>query len=116
MWKCEQCGEEIEDQFEACWKCTRTEPESPPETEPLASQPAETTAPMMPPSPLPEWRLKYQYFRGSWVSWTDLFSEAAAFATRLGRDRVVSISHSEDQNDGIVTVWYWAHVSDEPMQ
>ena len=21
MWKCERCGEEIEDQFKACWKC-----------------------------------------------------------------------------------------------
>lgn len=26
MWKCERCGEEIEDQFKACWKCA--EPES----------------------------------------------------------------------------------------
>lgn len=23
MWKCEQCGEEIEDQFDSCWNCTR---------------------------------------------------------------------------------------------
>jgi hypothetical protein len=21
MWKCQKCGEEIEDQFESCWKC-----------------------------------------------------------------------------------------------
>ena len=21
MWKCAQCGEEIEDQFDSCWKC-----------------------------------------------------------------------------------------------
>jgi hypothetical protein len=21
MWKCEQCGEQIEDQFDTCWKC-----------------------------------------------------------------------------------------------
>jgi len=22
MWKCAQCGEEIEDQFDSCWKCS----------------------------------------------------------------------------------------------
>ena len=22
MWKCKKCGEEIEDSFDACWKCT----------------------------------------------------------------------------------------------
>jgi DNA-directed RNA polymerase subunit RPC12/RpoP len=27
MWKCERCGEEIEDQFDSCWKCTQPEPE-----------------------------------------------------------------------------------------
>jgi hypothetical protein len=21
MWKCQVCGEEIEDQFDSCWKC-----------------------------------------------------------------------------------------------
>jgi hypothetical protein len=30
MWKCERCGEEIEDQFKSCWKCAEQEaaPES----------------------------------------------------------------------------------------
>jgi hypothetical protein len=23
MWRCVQCGEEIEDQFDSCWKCAR---------------------------------------------------------------------------------------------
>jgi hypothetical protein len=25
MWKCERCGEEIEDQFKSCWKCADQE-------------------------------------------------------------------------------------------
>jgi DNA-directed RNA polymerase subunit RPC12/RpoP len=25
MWKCERCGEEIEDQFKSCWKCAEQE-------------------------------------------------------------------------------------------
>ena len=53
-------------------------------------------------------RLEYSVFRGVWASFDDLFSEAAAFATSIGRDRIVSISHSEDKDDGVVTVWYWA--------
>lgn len=53
-------------------------------------------------------RLEYSVFRGVWASFDELFSDAAAFATSIGRDRVVSISHSEDKDDGVVTVWYWA--------
>jgi hypothetical protein len=40
--------------------------------------------------------------------WEELFREAADFATTIGPDRVISISHSEDENDGVVTVWYWS--------
>ena len=52
--------------------------------------------------------LKFRVFRGAWASFDELFSEAAEFATSIGRDRVVSISHSEDKNDGVVSVWYWS--------
>jgi hypothetical protein len=52
-------------------------------------------------------RVRFQSFRGRFESWETLFSEAANFATSLGPDRVISISHSEDHNDGVVTVWYW---------
>ena len=51
---------------------------------------------------------RFEVFRGTLTSWHTLFSEAAAFASSVGRDRVISISHSEDQNEGVVTVWYWA--------
>jgi hypothetical protein len=53
-------------------------------------------------------RMEFEIFRGVWASFDQLFAEAAAFATSLGRERVVSISHSEDKDDGVVTVWYWA--------
>jgi hypothetical protein len=39
---------------------------------------------------------------------TRLFAEAAAFATQVGRERRISISHSEDQATGVVTAWYWS--------
>jgi hypothetical protein len=41
------------------------------------------------------------------ATWNQLFQEAADFATSIGRDRLIGISHSEDHNDGVVTVWYW---------
>jgi hypothetical protein len=44
-----------------------------------------------------------------------MFAEAAAFATELGRDRLILISHSHGPStdtwspdgSGVVTVWYW---------
>ena len=47
-------------------------------------------------------------FRGTLATWDDLFSEAAEFATKLGRERLITISHSADQSNGVVAVWYWA--------
>jgi hypothetical protein len=52
--------------------------------------------------------VRFMEFRSSFKSWNDLFSEAAAFATTLGRERLISISHSEDQGKGVVAVWYWS--------
>ncbi len=52
-------------------------------------------------------RVEFRVFRSSMKSWQALFEEAAAFATEVGPDRVISIAHSEDQNEGVVTVWYW---------
>jgi hypothetical protein len=53
-------------------------------------------------------RAKFEVFRGTFATWTTLFSEAAHFAGVIGPDRVISISHSATHSDGVVTVWYWA--------
>ena len=50
----------------------------------------------------------YKVFRGTFATWNSLFDEAAAFASQLGSDRLISISHSEDKDDGVVAVWYWS--------
>lgn len=52
-------------------------------------------------------RIRYKMFRGIIASWERLFEQAAKFGSSLKPDRLISISHSEDGNDGIVTVWYW---------
>ena len=50
-------------------------------------------------------QIKFRKFvRGDWET---IFQEAAEFATTIGPDRVVSISHSADGSKAIVTVWYW---------
>lgn len=54
-------------------------------------------------------QVSYQVFRGAWASWNQLFQDAADFATGCGPGNVISISHSEDDNEGVVTVWYWAN-------
>jgi hypothetical protein len=51
--------------------------------------------------------LEYEVFRGAWISWGELFRQAADFASRLGSDRLLGISHSCDRTDGVVTIWYW---------
>jgi hypothetical protein len=40
-------------------------------------------------------------------SWDDLCAEAAAFATEQGRERLINLSVSEDDNEGVIVVWYW---------
>lgn len=52
-------------------------------------------------------KVRFETFRGTWASWDQLFREAADFAASLGKERLISISHSEDKDDGVVTVWYW---------
>jgi hypothetical protein len=51
--------------------------------------------------------VRCELFRSTFDSWDSLFGEAAEFATQIGRERLIGISHSEDGNDGVVAVWYW---------
>jgi len=93
MWICKQCGEQIDDQFDSCWKCSTAKDSSP-------------ATPENQPGTPPKWRLTYRKFRGRLATWEQLFSEAAAFANEAGPDRIVNISHSADGGDGVVVVWY----------
>ncbi len=56
-------------------------------------------------------RVVYKHFSSSVASWESLFEDAAAFATTIGKDRLIGISHShggpEFLGSGVVTVWYW---------
>jgi hypothetical protein len=52
--------------------------------------------------------VNYKHFRGTFITWPELFDQAADFATTIGMERLISISHSEDKDDGVIAVWYWA--------
>ena len=60
-------------------------------------------------------RVTYKHFESASKSWEIMFAEAAAFATKVGRDRLIGISHSHggggamfgEGGSGVVTVWYW---------
>ena len=52
-------------------------------------------------------RVSFKRFEAMMKSWGVLSREAADFATELGKERVISISHSADQSTGVIIVWYW---------
>ncbi|HEX8637985.1 MAG TPA: hypothetical protein VF692_07985 [Pyrinomonadaceae bacterium] len=53
-------------------------------------------------------RVKFEIFRsGGIYSKKNLFTLAADFANLIGREQVINISHSQSENEDIVTVWYW---------
>ncbi|MBN1818545.1 MAG: hypothetical protein JW828_14375 [Sedimentisphaerales bacterium] len=52
-------------------------------------------------------RVTFEMFSGMLIRWEDLFQQACDFATKIGKDRLINISHSENHKKGIVTVWYW---------
>lgn len=58
---------------------------------------------------MPAMRVTFRTFRGTITTFEELFSQAANFATGVGKDRLINISHSEDWNHGVVTVWYWTN-------
>jgi hypothetical protein len=65
---------------------------------------------LMSPRPI----VRFEVFRGTFASWNQLFEQAAEFASHIGRERLISISHSEDKDDGVVAVWYWDVQSNQP--
>jgi hypothetical protein len=60
-------------------------------------------------------RVAYKQFESATQSWESMFAEAADFATTVGCDLLIGISHSHggggellgSGGSGVVTVWYW---------
>ncbi len=56
-------------------------------------------------------RVLCKHFKATFKSWDRLFMQAADFATTVGPDRLISVSHSHYHSEGIVTVWYWGEAA-----
>jgi hypothetical protein len=52
-------------------------------------------------------QVRFQLFKSVMKSWADLCGEAAAFASEKSKERLITISVSEDHNEGVIVVWYW---------
>jgi len=52
-------------------------------------------------------QVSFQVFKSHMKSWTDLCTEAAAFASEKGKERLINVSVSADSGQGIIVVWYW---------
>jgi hypothetical protein len=61
------------------------------------------------------------HFESTSESWESMFTAAADFASEVGPDRLIGISHSHGQmppfgsSSGVVTVWYWEIESAEHL-
>lgn len=59
--------------------------------------------------------VRHRIFESSHKSWEDLCNEATAFATSVGRDRLINISLAAGGGTeflglggkGVIVVWYW---------
>ena len=110
MWVCPKCNAEVDTDFEVCWSCGRARDGtevSQPELPVGAIQAEPPPAQAQKESEETARRVSFRIFRSHWQSWEELFDQAADFASTLGPGRLISISHSEDDNEGVVTVWFW---------
>lgn len=67
-------------------------------------------------STTPTLTVKYKYFKQTLSTWDDMFTEAAAFAASIGRERLINISHSHSHYEGVVTIWYWDQPGTDPAE
>ena len=54
-------------------------------------------------------QVRHRLFEATFKSWETLCEEAAAFATTVGRDRLIniSVSQADTGGKGVIFVWFW---------
>jgi hypothetical protein len=60
-------------------------------------------------------RLFFKSFDSKMASREKLFKAAVEYANQLGRDRILTLSHSEDRDNIVITIWYWAEDELKPI-
>jgi hypothetical protein len=52
-------------------------------------------------------RVLFKSFDSKMASREKLFKAASEFASVVGPERLITISHSEDRDNIVITIWYW---------
>jgi hypothetical protein len=52
--------------------------------------------------------VKLEVFRGSRQAWNETLDEATQFVHKIESEKLIGITHSIDQTEGVVAVWHWA--------
>lgn len=60
-------------------------------------------------------RLFFKAFDSKMASREKLFKAAVEYANQLGRERILTLSHSEDRDNIVITIWYWAEEEIKPV-
>lgn len=50
----------------------------------------------------------FKVFDSKMASREKLFKAAVEFANKIDRERLINITHSEDRDNIVITIWYWA--------
>ncbi|OAI55108.1 hypothetical protein AYO44_02920 [Planctomycetaceae bacterium SCGC AG-212-F19] len=58
-------------------------------------------------------RITYKSFDSKMASREKLFKSAIDFANKLNRQDLINITHSEDRDNIVLTVWYWTEEPDK---
>jgi len=52
-------------------------------------------------------RVRFKTFQSQFGLRERVLQKVAEFAQQVGRERLISISHSEERDNAIITLWYW---------
>jgi hypothetical protein len=50
---------------------------------------------------------KFKLFKSHFDSWETMCTQVCEFLNTLGPGQVISVSHSQESQLGVITVWYW---------
>jgi hypothetical protein len=59
-------------------------------------------------------RVLFKAFDSKMASREKLFKAASDFANQVGKDRLITLTHSEDRDNIVITIWYWGEEEIRP--
>lgn len=57
----------------------------------------------------------FKVYDSKMASREKLFKAATEFANQIGQERLITLTHSEDRDNVVITVWYWAEAEEKPL-